>query len=407
MADIEQPWTLTARWIIPVDGPPLENGTVTIKGDQFLNPQPHGVRGADINLGNCAILPGFVNAHTHLDLSGMRGKCLPTPDFTQWLRGVIAHRRSRTAIQTAEDVAAGYRESLEFGTTLLGDIDAGGFTCRVFSYSSMRLVDFHEVIGLTKERAAEAFTIAQDRLWKHASSPICRAGLSPHAPYSVRRGLYQQVLHSAWVSRNRFPIAIHLAETQEELELLQSHRGPFVQFLSELGAWDPEGLIEGVDEILKLADIVGSILLIHCNYLNPKTPVPPNASIVYCPRTHAAFGHPPHPFREFLACGVRVALGTDSLASNPDLDVLAEARFVRRHYPDVSPATILHMATLAGAEALGWADVTGSITVGKSADLVVLPLPNVDSPEPYSLILESTTRVKAVLFRGRWTVGGP
>jgi cytosine/adenosine deaminase-related metal-dependent hydrolase len=134
--------------------------------------------------------------------------------------------------------------------------------------------------------------------------------------------------------------------------------------------------------------------------------MPHDHTIVYCPRTHAAFGHPPHPFCEFLQRGVRVALGTDSLASNPDLDLLAEARFVHQRYPDVPGETILRMATLSGAEALGWADETGSLTPGKSADLVVLPLPE-DEADPYRLMLESSTKVRAVLFRGQWTVGGP
>src|SRR5205085_8085675 len=110
------------------------------------------------------------------------------------------------------------------------------------------------------------------------------------------------------------------------------------------------------------------LLLIHANYLRTETPIDERATIVYCPRTHAAFGHPPHPFREFLARGVRVALGTDSLASNPDLDLLAEARFVHARHPDVPGATLLRMATLNGAEALSFADVTGSLIPGKSAD---------------------------------------
>ena len=105
--------------------------------------------------------------------------------------------------------------------------------------------------------------------------------------------------------------------------------------------------------------------------------MPPSASIVYCPRTHAAFGHPPHPFRDFLARGTRVALGTDSLASNRDLDMLAEARFVHRKFPEVPGATLLKMATLNGASVLTWGGETGSLTPGKSADLVIVPLPNI------------------------------
>src|SRR5439155_3542819 len=107
-------------------------------------------------------------------------------------------------------------------------------------------------------------------------------------------------------------------------------------------------------------------IFVHGNYLDPATAFLPTQSLVVCPRTHAAFGHPHHSFPQMR---VRVALGTDSLASNPDLDILAEARFLRRHYPEVAPAAILRMLTLSGAEALGFDAITGSLTPGKSADL--------------------------------------
>src|SRR5262249_45906675 len=159
--------------------------------------------------------------------------------------------------------------------------------------------------------------------------------------------------------------------------------GPFVDFLQELAVWDPEGLVDGPDHVLRLTNGLNPILFIHCNYLWPRITFPANGSIVYCPRTHAAFGHPPHPFREFLARGVRVALGTDSLASNPDLDLLAEARFLTRLRADLPGDVLLRMTTLAGAEALGWANETGSLEPGKSADLVVLPLPVLDEADPH------------------------
>src|SRR5207247_1775571 len=124
-------------------------------------------------------------------------------------------------------------------------------------------------------------------------------------------------------------------------------------------------------------------------------------TIVYCPRTHAAFGHLPHPFRDFLQRGVRVALGTDSLASNPDLSILSEMRFIHERYPDFPGDTLLRMGTLSGAEALGWADETGSLTPGKSADLVVVPLANKEG-DPYRLLFHSETKVARTLFRGHW-----
>jgi cytosine/adenosine deaminase-related metal-dependent hydrolase len=142
-------------------------------------------------------------------------------------------------------------------------------------------------------------------------------------------------------------------------------------------------------------------LFVHGNFLAEDVSLPPQASIIYCPRTHAAFGHRPHPFRAFLARGIRVALGTDSLASNPDLDVLAEARYLHKTACGVTPEVLLRMATLSGAEALGLASETGSLSPGKSADLVVVPFDSGCAGDPYRGVLESRQRLSAVFHRGR------
>src|SRR5437870_11110917 len=106
------PRPLAPRDARPGEGPPLAGGVVTITGDKVAAVQPHGTRTADVDLGNAAVLPGLVNAHTHLDLTGLRGRCPPTPDFTQWLRGVIDFRRSRQPMQVLKEVRAGIRECL-------------------------------------------------------------------------------------------------------------------------------------------------------------------------------------------------------------------------------------------------------------------------------------------------------
>ena len=385
-------WTLTARWVFPVDSPPLERGVIAVADDRIAAVESHGTLAADVDLGDAAVLPGLVNAHTHLDLSGMRGLA-PTPHFTDWLRRVIAYRRSRTPEQVQADVRAGLAESLRFGTTLLGDISGDGGSWDVLAEAPLRAVVFLELLGLPDERARSALLTAIKWRAAHQETPTCRPGFGPHAPYSFRSQFLFLTFNAT--------VAIHLAETAAELELLERHSGPFVPFLAGLGVWDPSGLACGPGHVIELTRGAKRVLYVHGNYLPPDTPIPPNGTIVYCPRTHAAFGHPPHPFREFLARGVRVAVGTDSLASNPDLDVLAEIRFLHQTYPDVPGATLLRMATLSGAEALGWADETGSLTPGKSADLVVVPLQG-DDADPHRLLLGADAPVRRVLFRGQW-----
>src|SRR5262249_13937669 len=149
-------------------------------------------------------------------------------------------------------------------------------------------------------------------------------------------------------------LATHLAESRAELELLQQRRGPFVDFLADLGVWDSEGLVDGPSQILELNGSIENALFIHGNYLNADCPFPKGATVIYCPGTHAAFGHEPHPFRSLIQRGVRVALGTDSLASNSDLNVFEEVRFLHQRFPDLPGGLLLRMATLNGAEALGW-----------------------------------------------------
>jgi cytosine/adenosine deaminase-related metal-dependent hydrolase len=396
--------SLTARWVFPANGPPIEHGVVTVRDDRIVAVEPRGARAPDSDLGNAAILPGLVNAHTHLDLTGMRCRCPPSPDFTAWLRQVIAHRRAATPEETQADVRAGIRECVRFGTTLVGDVTTGGASWEALAEASLRAVVFRELLGLTREGARDALRAALEWVPSRAESATCRAGLSPHAPYSFRA----DVLDVACAIGRR--VTIHLAECPAELELLERQSGPFVPFLQERGVWDPSGLAPSPARVVELTRLARVVLYAHGNYLSPDVPLPAHGSIVYCPRTHAAFGHAPHPFGEFLARGVRVALGTDGLASNPDLDVLAEARFLHARRPDVPGATLLRMATLAGAEALGWADVTGSLTAGKSADLVALPLPDEEADDPHWLIFESGAAVSAVMFRGAWlrreTVGG-
>lgn len=393
--------TLTARWIFPVSQPPLERGTITIQGEHIVAIEPHGARPPNVDLGDAAIVPGFVNAHTHLDLTGLRGLAPPTSDFTAWLRMVIAHRRNRTPEQVQADIRTGLAESLRYGTTLLGDISGDGGSWNTLSAAPLRAVVFREMLGLTEERAAK--TLAESDAWQaaHRATASCRPGVSPHAPYSVRSSLFLAA------AGRGIPAAVHLSETAAEAELLGHRRGSFVSFLQELGIWAPDGLADDADHVLRMFNGLSPALFVHCNYLRPDAPIPSNGSIVYCPRTHAAFGHPPHPFREFLKRGVRVALGTDSVASNPDLDLFAEARFLRHLYPDIDGTALLRMATRSGAEALGWDDETGSLDVGKSADLVVLSIAPKPANDPHAQLFAETSAVQRVLFRGQWRAEAP
>jgi cytosine/adenosine deaminase-related metal-dependent hydrolase len=185
---------------------------------------------------------------------------------------------------------------------------------------------------------------------------------------------------------------MHLAVSHEELELLASLTGPLVELLKWRGVWRTELLQRGgrpLDYLQLLANAHRS-LIIHGNYLTPEEleflgQRRQAMSLVYCPRTHAWFGHEPYPLAAALAAGVRVAIGTDSRASNPDLRLFEELRHIARQHPAIAPEVILRMGTLAGAEALGLAEF-GGISPGKRASLVVVALGD-DTRNPLEWLL--------------------
>src|SRR5947208_14685042 len=167
---------LSARWVFPVAGPPLPGGTVTIRGDRIESVDPAGVRSPDTDFGNAAIIPGLVNAHTHLDLSGARGAVPPRSDFVGWLRDVIAHRRSQPPGQVAHDIRAGLDECLRFGTTLVGDITAGGSSWNALPDAPVWAVCFREVLGPPYTRVMSAWAEFAQWVHDHPATPSCQAG---------------------------------------------------------------------------------------------------------------------------------------------------------------------------------------------------------------------------------------
>ncbi|MEQ8846865.1 amidohydrolase family protein [Botrimarina sp.] len=217
-----------------------------------------------------------------------------------------------------------------------------------------------------------------------------RIGVSPHAPYTASPQLIRELVSVA-ASRG-MPVAMHLAESPEELLLLQEGRGPFQEILEERGMWDPWVIGRGSAPLdyLRMLTRAPKSLVVHGNYLDYSELAmmarqAGSMSLVYCPRTHAHFKHQPYPLAAALGLGVPVCLGTDSRASNPDLSILSEMREVAERYPSVPPETILRMGTLSGAEALGLEDV-GAIRPGALADMVAVPLPKGAKGRPAELL---------------------
>jgi cytosine/adenosine deaminase-related metal-dependent hydrolase len=412
--------TLAARYIFPVEGAPVADGVLTISGGRIAKVEPNKGKflAADLDLGNVAITPGFVNAHTHLELGPVpasNGRGAAGDDMVAWLRRVIEQRRASPAERLEAAVGRNLAASLEAGTTFLADTTTAGLSWDQVAAAPVRAVVFAELIGLKRERGLQT----SDDAWNWIASvqpgdqvaACARPGLSPHAPYSTSGWLYHRAAAS------RLPLSTHLAEMPEELELLEHRSGPLRRFLEDLGAWDDDWEPIGprpADYVRKGELRLADWLIAHGTYLDPSdfwqlrpeaAPEGHRVAVAYCPRTHARFGHAPHPYRAMLERGVVVCLGTDSLASAPSLSVLDEARFLRRRDPSLGGPLLLTMATLFGAWALKAETTTGSLKPGKSADLAVIALPDRDAEDAHDLILDSDLPVVATLFEGDFVHG--
>jgi cytosine/adenosine deaminase-related metal-dependent hydrolase len=401
---------LQARVVFPVDRPPIEHGVVTIEGERIVAVGAKAEHGEAIDLGDVALLPGLVNAHTHLEFSQLlRPLGTPGMSLPEWIRLVIAER-ARGSSDAGVSHLLGLTESWSCGVTTIGDI-LQGYAAGCASAAAEASVStlFLEVIGFSRARAESSFDAASNRLMELSKRCRAQIGISPHAPYTVSPDLLKRLVGLA-IDRE-LPVAMHLAESAEELELLASGAGPFQELLVERSMWDAEAIPKEsrpLDYLRMLADAPRT-LVIHGNYLDDEELAflaanRERMSVVYCPRTHAYFGHTPYPLAKALSSGVRIVLGTDSRASNPDLDLLAEMRYVARSHSLIDPHDVLRMGTLAGAEALGRDDETGSITPGKLANLVAIPCGDGAGGQPSDMLaalLANNKTVSAVWLRGR------
>lgn len=398
-------YALRARYVFPVVGDVLEDGMVAVAGGRVVA-VGRDLQAADvIDLGCVALLPGFVNPHTHLDFSllteplGERGMIFP-----QWIRRVIDWRQAHAT--GPEALRAGWQESLRQGVTTLGEIASPDrWTADLAPPQDVTV--FHEVIAPNVDRAIDAIRGLENFLDQHHEPGRWRAGVSPHAPYTVLPGVFAATIRLA--EHRQVPVAFHLAESREEIELLRDGQGAFRQLFDDLNLTNlrqaiPRGT-RPLDYLQPLAEAPRA-LVIHGNYLSADEIAfvanhRQRMTVVYCPRTHAYFQHAPHPLRALLAAGAMVAIGTDSRASNPDLSMLAELRFVAHRYPELQPRTVLALGTIAAARALGRHDDAGSLEPGKPADLAVVRLPGRSAADPYDLLFDSELPVVATIVRGQ------
>lgn len=396
---------LCASVIAPIDRAPIVDGAVAFDDRIFDVGNAQAVQskhpGAQIfDADNSIILPGLVNAHAHLELSGFCQAAEPK-SFGNWLLDLVP-RSTLTAADiqgmVERGIPTGVEQCLRFGVTSVGDISKQcRFSRPLLQSGPLRVVSYGEVQamaqrrGLLDERLATATDLSNESEW-------LRVGVSPHAPYTVEPEGYKKCLDFA--RREHRPIATHLAESPDEATFLEHATGPFRELWDALNHWD-DRVPKYVGGPIRFARDLGLLdyptLLAHVNYCDDDELdilARGKASVVYCPRTHRYFGHPPHRWREMLARGINVAVGTDSCASSPDLNLVDDLRLLHEIAPVASVSTLWEMATIRAAEAIGMADRVGSITPGKFADFTIFEAPSLKA------ILESQMQPKVVWISG-------
>lgn len=383
---------LRAAWVFPVSSPPIRDGFVAIDANgaiEQVGPFDDSARRASQSIWagrqlhdfkDAALIPGLVNPHTHLELTCYAGQ-LPRAPLWTWLMALVAVRRqpNQLARETAA-VADGAWQSLRAGVTCVGDISRVNLAWRPLKGVPIRKVAFVELLSIADQPPRNPAELGA-AIAEVIEDDLLTVGISPHAPYTVPA---DQIGVSARLAGefNR-PWCVHWAETPEEIAFLAGNPDAFPTVLAALirnGGVKPYGLAAIPALRAALAGQSPRGILAHCNYL---TDADINAlaehavTVVYCPRAHQFYGHVDHPWRRLRAAGIRVALGTDSLAANESLSPLDEATFLwsrRTAADDLRATDLLRMITLDAAAGLDLDASIGSLQPGKRADLAAYSL---------------------------------
>ena len=365
------------RALLTMGGDPIENGVLTVDKGAIVEiaTQPENAP-ATLDLSDCLLMPGFVNAHCHLGLTSLGKKIAPPDSFAEWVRALISLNSSLDNESRIQGMRSGAEVMRRSGVTALGDFVADPELLQVVGDLGFRSVLFLEAIGFRSEKAQALCEELEKVLIRGGFSPLCQLGLAPHAPYSVSPDLFRCLAQLA--QKFHCPISCHVAEIKEESRFLVLGDDSLEELLKERSAWDPKWQppYKSPVQYLSSLGILDRLIAVHCNFVADDLEImaKKKVSAVFCPQSTAWFGRKQFmPVRALLDRGVTVALGTDSLASNDSLNFLDELRMADKLLPDVSRKEILTMATRGGAEALGLQ--CGTLLPGQKADLIGFRVP--------------------------------
>ena len=394
-----------ARWVCPVASAPIENGCVAVNDEgriAFVGDWSAAPTGEKLDLGNAILLPGFVNAHTHLELTSMRGAIAET-EFFAWIRAVVARKKEKLDESEAyRSARSGIAEGLRLGTTTFGDTSDSAATFDAMLQAGVRGIVFQEVFGPHPSECDGSMQSLRQRveMTRQKETELVRVGVSPHAPYTVSDELYRAV--AEYSSANNLPVAVHIAESSHEMEYVTRGVGPFADLLRGRGILVAPRGRSPIDLLMRTGILETHPLLIHAINVDDddlRLIRSNGATIVHCPLSNAALGHAVAPIAAYARAGIPTGLGTDSAIMNQELNVLEEAKSVAAAQMRsggsaaarlFDSAKLLRMLTVEGARALGLEKDIGTLEVGKRADMAAFPVdesPDVGEAGPYDMLM--------------------
>ena len=403
---------LRARTVVTMDGPPIENGAVRVRGDRILevgeSSQLASSNDEIVDLGEHILLPGLINAHCHLDYTCLRGKIAPPQSFADWIRAINAEKAKLSAEDYVVSINQGLAEAKQFGTTAIANLTAFPELIAktdepIWAWWFAELIDVrNRAQNLTAlSRQVSGVNGIVNRALEQLSAANQR-GFAPHAPFTASANLYRCCEEIA--QREKIFLTTHLAESREEMQMFREANGPLYDFLKEIGRDMSD--CGGTTPLSRFADLTDASaaqdwIVAHLNEVS-ETDFDllrkRKFSIVHCPRSHAYFGHTDFQFERLRELDFNVCLGTDSLASNDDLSLFAEMRKFQERF-HFEPQKVLEMVTINPAIALKQRDQLGKIRQRFMANIIALPFTK--SPHIFETILNFVGKVPWIMLHGR------